>query len=81
MPSATVTSKGQITIPKDIREYLELHPGDNVDFVVEEDGRVVMKQATLDIRELDGMLRRPGGKRVSVAQMDRVIRERAGKRK
>jgi antitoxin PrlF len=49
--TATVTSKGQITIPKEIRRFLKIRPGDSVDFFVESDGRVVMKQATLDIEE------------------------------
>jgi AbrB family looped-hinge helix DNA binding protein len=36
MPARTITSKGQITLPKDIREHLNVGPGDRVDFVVEE---------------------------------------------
>jgi antitoxin PrlF len=74
--TATVTSKGQITIPKEIRRFLKIRPGDSVDFFVESDGRVVMKQATLDIEELQGLLHRPGIKAVSIAEMNRIIRRR-----
>lgn len=80
MPTATVTSKGQITIPKDIRDRLKLHPGDSVDFVVEQDGRVLIRQATLDIRILEGILHRQGMRPVSLHDMQQVIRKRAAQR-
>jgi antitoxin PrlF len=79
MPTATVTSKGQITIPKDIRDRLKLHPGDSVDFVVERDGRVMMRQATLDIRALEGVLHRRGMRPVSLDDIRHVIRKRAAR--
>lgn len=40
MSTATVTSKGQITIPVEIRTKLDLQTGDRVDFVIDESGRV-----------------------------------------
>ena len=40
---ATVTSKGQVTIPKKVREALDLRPGSEVDFVLE-DGKVVLRR-------------------------------------
>ena len=42
--STTVTSKGQATIPKKVREYLGIEPGAAVDFELEEDGRVVVRK-------------------------------------
>ena len=78
LPTATVTTKGQITIPKEIREHLQIQAGDHVDFIVLEDGRVVLKQATLDIESLEGLLYRSGTKRVSIEEMRRVIRRRGG---
>ena len=77
MAVATLTSKGQTTIPKEIRDLLGLAPGDKLDFVVESDGRVVLRAATLDIRQLRGMLRKKGRKAVSLEQMDRAIAEGA----
>jgi antitoxin PrlF len=73
MPVATLTSKGQTTIPKEIRDLLGLAAGDKLDFVVESDGRVVLRPATQDVRELKGMLRKKGRKPVSLEEMDRAI--------
>ena len=56
MPSATLTSKGQLTLPKAIRDRLRLGAGDRVDFVVEDDGTIVLKPATAHVRELKGFL-------------------------
>jgi antitoxin PrlF len=80
MPSATVTSKGQITLPKAIRDFLRLDTGDRVDFVVQDDGRVVLRPATVDIRELKGLLHRKGIKPLSVEAMNAIIRRRAAGR-
>lgn len=78
MAVATLTSKGQTTIPKEIRDLLGLAPGDKLDFVVEGDGRVVLRPATLDVRQLKGLLRvRRGRKTVTLAEMDRAIAEGA----
>ena len=70
MPSATVTSKGQITIPKDVRDRLGLEAGDRVVFVVHSDRDVVLKPAKTDIRDLHGMLYRKGRRPRTVEEMD-----------
>lgn len=80
MPTATLTSKGQTTIPKEIREYLKLHPGDQIDFIVQNDGTVFLAPAVTDARELKGILHRPGMKPVSVEEMRAAVRERAASR-
>ena len=81
MPTSLITSKGQTTIPKEIRDYLHIQPGDRVDFVVGKDGRVSLEPATLDIRELEGVLHRPGMKVVSDAEIKAAVRKRFGVRK
>ena len=43
MPRSTLTSKGQVTIPKAIRDRLELHEGDTLDFSLDEAGRIVVR--------------------------------------
>jgi antitoxin PrlF len=80
VPSATLTSKGQVTVPKAIRDLLRLGTGDRVDFVVKEDGTVVLRPATVHIRELKGFLHRKGMKPLSVEQMNAIIRRRASGR-
>jgi len=76
MPASLITSKGQTTIPKEIRDHLHLKPGDRVDFVVEEDGKVILEPATADLGELEGMLHRPGMKAVSEAEMKAAVKKR-----
>ncbi|MFB6249310.1 MAG: AbrB/MazE/SpoVT family DNA-binding domain-containing protein, partial [Salinibacter sp.] len=44
MPTTTLTSRGQTTIPKSIREALQLRPGDRVEFILEGD-QVVLRRA------------------------------------
>jgi antitoxin PrlF len=76
MPTATMTTKGQVTIPKEIREHLKIDTGDRLSFVVQEDGSVVVKPITRDVRELGGLLRRPEQRSVSLREMDEGIARR-----
>lgn len=54
-----MTSKGQITVPKEVRLKLNLKPGDRVLFIVEDDGAVRMRAANKDISSLRGILPPP----------------------
>lgn len=58
-----MTSKGQITIPKLVRERLHLEPGDKVYFDVRDDGSVLMVACNEPVENLFGMLRQKAGKR------------------
>jgi len=80
MPSATLTSKGQLTLPKAVRDLLRLGAGDRVDFVVKDDGTVVLRPATVDVRELKGLLHKKGLKPLSVDEMNAIIRRRRADR-
>lgn len=79
MPSTSLSSKGQVTIPKTIRDHLKLRTGDRLDFVIE-DNRVVLRPGTRDLRSLRGILHRPGRKPVSVEAMDAAVARFHGKR-
>jgi len=68
-----LTTKGQITIPKQVRDHLGVETGDRLSFVVQEDGTVIVKPITRHVRELGGILRRPGERAVSLAEMDQAI--------
>ena len=76
MGTSTVTSKGQITIPKAIREALRLKPGDEVLFVQHHDGRVevVARNLTLDdLRAAFQPYANPLGRAVTVEEMNAGI--------
>jgi antitoxin PrlF len=66
---ATVTSKGQTTIPKDVRAAANLKPGDRIHFTVLEDGTIIVRVKNRSIRDIS--FKPPGGKRVAIAQMTR----------
>lgn len=75
MTTATVTSKGQITIPVDVREALRVEPGDRVEFVEVEPGRFEVVAATRSVKELKGLFGKPA-KRVSIEDMNKAIAAR-----
>ena len=78
MASSTITSKGQMTIPKAIRDRFHLESGDRVDFVVDDD-RIILVPATRSLADLARIL--PAAKRrVSLDEMDRAIRTRGRSR-
>ena len=80
MATSTVTSKGQITIPAQVRSALGLEAGSRVEFVEVEKGQYLMIATTDDVQSLKGMLRKPRAT-VSIEQMNEVIAERgAGQR-
>jgi AbrB family looped-hinge helix DNA binding protein len=68
MTTATVTGKGQFTIPADVRRALQLEPGDRVDFVEIEPGRFEVVAATSSVRQLKGLFGK-ATKSVSIEDM------------
>jgi antitoxin PrlF len=72
MSEAKMTSKGQITVPKDVRLKLGLKPGDRVRFIVEADGRVRLLPAKRDIAELVGILPKPK-RALTIEEMDAAV--------
>ncbi len=77
MVMSTMTSKGQITIPAKIRNFLSLHAGDKLNFIMQEDGKVLLSPANSDVSELAGFLPRPK-KVASLADMEMAIKKRGG---
>ena len=76
MPSSVVTSKGQITIPVEVRQRLGLETGHRVDFVEIAGGQYAIVAATVDLKSLRGSIAKPP-KPVSIEDMNRAIRDRA----
>ena len=74
MPTATITSKGQVTIPREVRDKLDLHPGDRVEFRIESDGAVRVVPETVRADTVFGMLgKRTKRRAATVEEMDRLV--------
>ena len=76
---ATITAKGQITLPKKIRERLGVKPGDRVAFRERPDGSIVVEAETVDLMDLQGVLK-PQRRGVTLEDMDEAIRGGAAHR-
>ena len=74
MATATLTSKGQTTIPKSVRDRLRLKPGSRVEFVVQDDGTALMVPATVSLADLEGCLPAPE-QPVALEAMDAAIED------
>lgn len=68
---STLTSKGQTTVPKAIRESLRLKPGDRITFTPMPDGTVLMRVKNKSVMSLAGSLRRRGRKALRVEELSR----------
>lgn len=68
---ATLTSKGQTTIPKEIRDSLSMKPGDRMTFTLMPDATVVMRLKTKSVTELAEVLHKKGRKPVPVELLSR----------
>lgn len=74
---ATITSKGQVTIPKDIRDILRIAPGDQIDFIVGDEGEVLISPRTCDFRSLKGLFHKKGRKTATLEDMEKAIKKGA----
>ena len=75
MPTATMTSKGQITIPKSIRDAFSIKPGDRIEFFIDDQGRLIVWPITQDITSIKGIVDY-SGTAVSVEDMNKAIQKR-----
>ncbi|MBK1643215.1 AbrB family transcriptional regulator [Thiocapsa imhoffii] len=69
---ATITSKGQITLPKALREQLHLAPGDRVELILEENNVLRLVPRTTSVVRLKGMLPKPA-RPISLEEMSEAI--------
>ena len=76
MPASRITSKGQITVPKAVRETLALNPGDRIAFRIHDDGTVTVEAETVELKTLRGVLKAEG-RQVSIQQMHDAVRQGA----
>jgi AbrB family looped-hinge helix DNA binding protein len=80
MFTATITSKGQVTIPKEIRDALRLRSGHRLDFLARKDGTVVVRPLTLDAMTLQGIVKTKRKRPVSLDEMDLAVAKGASSR-
>lgn len=82
MPASTLTSKGQITIPKEVRERLGVREGDRILFQFDKQGRLVLRPESRDpLGNLVGLLRhRAKDRPATVEEMDEAIRSRMARK-
>jgi AbrB family looped-hinge helix DNA binding protein len=73
---ATITSKGQVTIPIDIRNSLNLDAGDKIEFIVTKEGEAVLRLLSKKVDDVFGILRNPKQKMVSIDEMNHAIKNR-----
>jgi len=79
MAAATLTSKGQVTIPKEVRDALGLETGHRISFRLREDGIVEMEADSVDLMSLFGSIK-PKVRGVTVQAMNDAIRRGATKK-
>lgn len=76
MALATLTSKGQVTIPKIVRDSLNIKSGDKIEFVITESKEALIRPTTMRVDDVFGKLHNIKRKPVSVEKMDAAIREK-----
>jgi antitoxin PrlF len=73
MPSSTMTSKGQITVPVQVRNAMGVEAGDRIEFVELEKGHFEIMAATRSLKELNGLFKGRRKKPVTIEEMDEAI--------
>ncbi len=75
MPTATLTSKGQITLPKSVRDRLGLGWGDRIEFIAADSGSVVLRPVGRRVRNLYSFLTPDSSEAVVLGQLDDALSE------
>lgn len=76
MALATLTTKGQVTIPKEIRESLKLHTGDKIEIIVTENREAIIRPVSKKVDDIFCKLHNPDRKTVTLEAIDDAIRNR-----
>ncbi|MCD6271973.1 MAG: AbrB/MazE/SpoVT family DNA-binding domain-containing protein [Deltaproteobacteria bacterium] len=76
MAIATLTTKGQVTIPKKIRESLKLHTGDKIEIIVTEKREAIIRPISKKVDDVFCKLHKPGRKAVTLEAIDDSVRNR-----
>jgi AbrB family looped-hinge helix DNA binding protein len=81
MAVGTLTSKGQVTIPRQVRERLRLRAGDRLDFRVEEDGTIRVQPIAKKVADVFGAFAQKASRPYSASEMKRRVRRAFRERK
>jgi AbrB family looped-hinge helix DNA binding protein len=74
VPLSTLTSKGQITIPKALRDSMSIDTGDKVEFIINEQNEVIIKPITKKAVDVFGLLSQyKKDKPVSIEEMNQAV--------
>ncbi|MDL1975373.1 MAG: AbrB/MazE/SpoVT family DNA-binding domain-containing protein [Deltaproteobacteria bacterium] len=76
MALATLTTKGQVTIPKIIRDSLKLNTGDKIEIIITDKREAIIRPVSKKVDDIFCKLHKPGRKAVSLEAMDDAIRNR-----
>jgi len=76
MQQTTLTSKGQITIPKYVRDSLALHAGDKIEFVLTENNEVLLRPVTKKVDEVFGRLFKADRPAFNIDEMDARLKQK-----
>ena len=81
MVTATITSKGQITIPRAVRDSLRLRCGDRVELLLQDGAAAILKPIAKSVNEVFGKLYKPDGPKRTVPEMNQAVSRRMRNRK
>jgi bifunctional DNA-binding transcriptional regulator/antitoxin component of YhaV-PrlF toxin-antitoxin module len=75
MPVLTLTSKGQVTLRRELLQHLGVKPGQKIALEKLQDGRIEMRadRQTGKISDVFGMLKSPKQRRLSIDQMNEIV--------
>lgn len=76
MPQATLSTKGQLTIPKKVRESLHIESGDKIDFIITKNREAIIRPISKKVDEIFCKLHKPDRKAVALEEIDDLIRTR-----
>lgn len=77
MAKSVVTSKGQVTIPKEIRLQSQIHEGTQLDFQIQDDGNILIIPLQRHISHLKGIIKSKRKRSISLAEMEKAISDGA----
>lgn len=80
MTTAKMTSKGQVTIPKTVRDSLHLHTGDRIEFLIRGDSEAVLRPVTKTVDEVYGRLHQANQPAKTVDEMNEAVSSAMRKR-